>query len=229
LKAIAIALALLDFAPVFFLSLGLFFLAQLVDRLDPRSRRMALSAFALVTIGGLSRAASNLALAFTGQEIPVFTTSLYVFAGPGFTLMAAALIRGRSISSGRRIDRDPWVVPTLISWLFLIAAFYVGSRADGSSGWMRVLLTLAVLASALTCFVSGLLGWARQLHMAAALFAFNVGATAGFLTLRILAPQHPLIQLLGELFNLAAQAAFAFASWRVAAEYQARVGPPANR
>jgi len=56
LKALAIALALLDLAPILFLSLGLFFLAQLVDRLDPRCRRLALSGVVLVILGGLAGA-----------------------------------------------------------------------------------------------------------------------------------------------------------------------------
>jgi hypothetical protein len=50
-----------------------------------------------------------------------------------------------------------------------------------------------------------------------------------FAGLRLLAPEIMLLQLLGELVSLAAQAAFAFASWRVAAEYEARVGPIATK
>ncbi len=224
--AIAIALALLDFAPVFFLALGLLFLAQLVDRLDSRSRRVALTGFALVTLGGLARAVSNLALAFSGEEIPLLTTAFYVFGGPGFTLMAAALIRARENAVGRPVSGDPWLAPTVVSWIFLFAAFYLSASVDGGA-WSRTLLLLSLIGLVVTGLMTASLGWRRQLHMAAALIGFNLTGTLAFVAIRSLGPQTVLLQLFGELMNLAAQAAFAFAAWRVAAEYHARVGPTA--
>jgi hypothetical protein len=228
LKAIAIALALLDFAPVFFLSLGLFFLAQLVDRLDHRCRRMAFAGFILVGLGGLFRAASNLALAVSGEEIPLLAASLWVFAGPGFTLMAAALIRGRATSQGKVISRDPWIVPTALWWMVLLTALYLNTVAGPGRDGRLLLVGLAFVGSAATGITGAALGWSRQLHMAAGLFAFNICATATCIALRALAPQLLLIQVFGELLHLAAQAAFAFAAWRIAAEYHARVGPTAT-
>ena len=65
--------------------------------------------------------------------------------------------------------------------------------------------------------------------MAAFLFAMHLVGTGIFIGLRFFEPQSMLIQLFGELLSLAAQAAFAFAAWRVAAEYQAKVGPTAAR
>lgn len=224
---IAAALALLDFAPAFFLSLGLFFLAQLVDRLEPRCRRLAIAGLLLVTLGVLARAASNLSLVFSG-EIPVLSTTLYVFAGPGFTLMAAALIRARAAVLGRLVRPDPWLAPTAISWLFLLAAFYLNASAEGDA-WRSALLALALAGSATTGLVAASLGWRRQLHMAAGLFALNIVGTWAALGLRTFVPQTILIQLVEELLDVAAQAAFAFAAWRVAAEYNARVGPTAAR
>ena len=225
--AIAIALALLDFAPVFLLALGLFFLVQLVDRLDSRCRRMALTGFALTTLGGLARAGSNLALVFSGQDIPLLTTALYVFAGPGFTLMAAALIRARATALGRQENRDPWLAPTAISWLFLLAAFYLNATVEGDA-WSRALLVLAVTGSAATSITAALLGWKRQLHMAAGLFACSIAGTTVVVVLHGLVSQTIWIQLFEVILNLSAQAASAFASWRVAAEYHARVGPTAG-
>lgn len=229
MKAIAIALALLDFAPVFFLSLGLFFLAQLVDRLEPRCRVMARAGFGLVMLGGLARALSNLTLAITGQEIPLLAASLYVFAGPGFTLMAAGMVRARATVNKRVVTRDPWIAPSVISWLFLGGAYYLNTSVGAGDEGNRLLIALALCGNAVTCLVGGALGWARHLHMAAGLFGMNMAGNALFAALRLLAPEIILLQLLGELVSLAAQAAFAFASWRVAAEYEARVGPIATK
>ncbi|MBK5254961.1 MAG: hypothetical protein JJE39_02915 [Vicinamibacteria bacterium] len=223
---IPVALALLDFAPVFFLSLGLFFLAQLVERLDPRCRRMALAGFALVMLGGLARAASNLALAISGESIPVLSTTLYVFCGPGFTLMGAALIRGRATTLGRRVVRDPWFAPTAFSWLVLLLAFYLNATTEGDA-WKGALLGLGLAGCIATVFAAASLGLRRQLHMAAALFLLNLIGISAVLGLQILVDQNLWTQLVGELLSLAAEAAFAFAAWRVAAEYHARIGPTA--
>jgi hypothetical protein len=227
LKALAIVLALVDFAPVFFLALGLFFLAQLVDRLEPRCRRMSLAGLALVTLAGLAGAASNLSLAVLGEAIPLLAATTYVFGAPGFTLVAAALFRARATVREKRVERDPWLVPAVVSWAFLIAAFYLNDSLAGAA-WARVLAVLVLMATIASCFAAAALGWRRQLHMAAALFAFNAAGTALVLALRSFAPESIWIQAVEALVNLAAQSAFAFASWRVAAEYHARVGPTAG-
>lgn len=224
---IAVALALLDFAPVFFLSLGLFFLARLVDRLDSRCRSMALSGFVLVMLGALAGACSNLALAVSGEAIPLLSTSLYVFCGPGFTLMAGALFRGWATVQGHSPARDPWIVPTAISWLFLIAALYLQTSLAGDA-WKTALVGFALAGSAATCLFAAILGLKRQLHMAAALFILNLGGMLVVAGVRNLVSQSVWIHLFEALLSLAAQSGFAFAGWRVAAEYHARVGPPAE-
>ena len=226
LKALVIALALLDLAPLFFLSLGLFFLAQLVDRLDARCRRLALSGLVLVILGGLAGAASNVSLAVTGEDMPLLAATLHVFGAPGSALMAAAVMRARANADGPRVSRDPWLAPTLISWLFLIAAFYLNASFGGDA-WVHALLALSLSASTVICIGAGALGWKRQLHMAAALFAFNAFAIIMVAGLRFFTSQTIWIHMFVLPVSLAAQAAFAFASWRVAAEYRARVGPTA--
>jgi hypothetical protein len=227
LKVLAIALALLDLAPIFFLSLGLLFLAQLVDRLDPRCRRLAFSGLVLVILGGFAGAASNLSLAATGDEIPLLAASLHVFGAPGSALIAAAVVRARSTALGRGGTRDPWIAPIVISWAFLIAAFYLNAVVGGEA-WNRALLALSLSAGTVLCVAAGALGWKRQLHMAAAMFAGNALGMILVAGLRLFTAQNLWIHALVFLISLAAQTAFAFASWRVAAEYQARIGPTAR-
>jgi hypothetical protein len=226
-KAIAVALALLDFAPIFFLALGLVFLAQLVERLAPRCRRMALVAVGLVSIGVAGRALSNLIFAFTGEEEQLLSTLFYVFGGPGFALMAESLLRSWMETEGKAARIDPWIVPSAISWIFLLGAFAIRGES-GEGPWRAILISLFLGGSAVTSFATGVLGWKRRLHMAAGLLLIQFAGTVIFISIRAFAPQHPLIQLLAELMNLAAQAAFAFACWRVAAEYHARIGPTAG-
>lgn len=226
MKALAIALAVLDLAPILFLSLGLFFLAQLVDRLDSRCRRLALSGLVLVILGGLAGAASNLSLAVTGEEIPLLAVTLHIFSAPGSALMAAAVMRARANADGPRVSRDPWLAPTLVSWLFLIAAFYLNASVGGDA-WSCALVALSVSAHIVVCLGAGALGWKRQLHMAAGLFALNAFAMILVAGLHLFTIQTIWIHMIVFILSLVAQAAFAFASWRVAAEYRARVGPTA--
>jgi hypothetical protein len=227
LKAIAVALALFDFAPIFFLALGLFFLAQLVDRLEPRCRRLALASLLFVTVGAIARASSNVMLALTGDEIPFLATLIYVFGAPGFALMAESLMRSWMKVIGRSPRLDPWLVPSVISWIFLIAAFALRGE-EGSGPWKAVLTVLFLGGSFLTALSAAVLGWKRRLHMAAALFALQYAGTFIFVSIRTFAPEHPLILLFTELLMLASQCAFAFACWRVAAEYNAKIGPTAT-
>jgi hypothetical protein len=227
LQLLAIALAFFDFAPILFLFLGLFFLAQLVDRLDGRCRRMALIGLLFVVLGALAGAASNLSLALFGDEIPLLAATLHVFGAPGLALLAASLIRSRASAAGRVVERDPWIAPMLLTWAFLIAAFYLNSSMGGEA-WKRVLVVLALVSEIAICVTAASLGLRRQLHMAAALFAFNCVVTVAVATLHLFTPQTIWIHMFVFLTSLAADAAFAFASWRVAAEYQARVGPTAR-
>jgi hypothetical protein len=219
LKVLAIALALLDFAPVFFLAVGLLFFARLAGKLDPRCFRMGIAGFILVTVGGLARAVSNLALAITGAEIPVLAISLLVFAGPGFALCAGALYRGWQTRLGRPASQDPWIVPVTLSWAFLLLAFYVQSRGGEGREWARVLFVLAWGGSLATCALAAALGWRERLHMSAGLLAFHAFAMTLLAGVGFLGLQSIWIQVIAELLDLAAQMAFAFAAWRISAEY----------
>ncbi len=223
MKALAIALAFLDFAPLFFLAVGLFFLAQLVDRLEPRCRKMALAGLALAILGELGRVISNIALAVTGEGLPLFATAFLVFGAPGLTLMAAALLRARAVATKGPIPRDPWIVPTLVSWLSLGTAFYF-HRDFPEGEWSLVMIALAALSTGAMCLAAATLGWKRQLHMAAGLFALSFLGTCLVIAARFLS-QNVWIQLSELLIHTAAQGAFSFAAWRVAAEYHARIGP----
>jgi len=227
LKALVIGLAVLDFAPVFFLALGLLFLAQLVDRLEPRSRRVALAGLVLIVLGGFGRAVSNLVFGVTGEALPMLAATLHVFGGPGFALMATALHRSRAAARGNPNAGDPWIAPMAVTWLFLAAAFFLNLRFPGEGGSL-VLEGLALVGVGGLCFSSAILSWRRQLHMAAGLFAMNAIGTTAVAALR-LTDQNIWIQILEVVVHTAIQGGFSFAAWRVAAEYQARVGPIAAK
>ena len=224
MNVIALALALFDFAPVLFLTLGLFFLAQLVDRVEPRARKVALTALALVGLGAATRALSNLIVALGQSEVGILATPIYVLGAPGAVLMAEALLRCWMKTIGRAPKLDPWFMPSVLSWMTLLVAYLLRGES-GNGPWRGVLIALFLFGAFVFSLATAVLGWKRRLHMAAALLAFQFAATLTYVATRAFAPQHPLVVLFVEILLLAGQCAFAFASWRVAAEYGAALGP----
>ena len=87
--------------------------------------------------------------------------------------MAGALFRGWATMQGHQPARDPWIVPTAISWLILIAALYIETSLGGDV-WKTALVGFAVAGGAVTCLFAAVIGLKRQLHMAAALFILNL-------------------------------------------------------
>ena len=218
--AVAVIFAVLEFAPVVFASLGLFFLSRLVDRLDPGSGRMAKVAWALVTLGTLSHATWRLAFAVFRVDISPLSTALLVFAAPGLVLLSAGMVRSWAAVCGRKIRQDPWLAPIGFGWLGLLGAFYLHDSMAGDT-WRWPLLALAVMGSATMSLAAAALGWRLRLHMAAALFAFNVAVALALLGVAMI-PSHPLLlQYPLEALHAGSEAAFAFAAWRVAVEYPA--------
>ena len=224
MKALAIVLAALDFAPLFFQAVGLLLLVRLSGRVEPRCRVMAFSGFLLALVGGAARVTANLVLAFSGLDVPLLAAVFVVFAGPGLALIAGSARAARAAIAGAPLRRDPWLVPVVSSWVFLIAAFVLQARTGSPVLAERALVALGWAAWLVLCLVSALLGLRERLHMAAGLF----GLSALALTLQIAAPWFaPGRLIVGALVLLSsamAHAGFAFASWRVSAEFLA--APP---
>ena len=120
-----VPLALVDFFPVVFSSLGLFFLARLVERSEPRSAALAYLGMVLVTLGGFCKAVWKLVLAATGLSLSPLDQLLFVFLGPGFVMMAAALLRVRRAERGFPAKTSPWPIPSAICLASLSVAVFL--------------------------------------------------------------------------------------------------------
>ena len=149
MKALAIVLAALDFAPLFFQAVGLLLLARLSGRVEPRCRVMAFSGFLLALVGGAARVTANLVLAFSGLDVPLLAAVFAVFAGPGLALVAGSARAARAAIAGAPLRRDPWLVPVVSSWVYLIAAFVLQARTGSPVLAERALVALGWAAWAL--------------------------------------------------------------------------------
>ena len=210
-----VPLALVDFLPVFFSSLGLFLLARLVEGADQGARPLAYLGWALVTLGGLSKAVWKLVLATTGLNLSPLDQFLFVFLGPGFVMMASGLLRVRRAERGVLAKASPWPVPSAICLVFLSVAAVLLVTAAGRR-WSTVLLILTVIASNVTGVVAGGLLCRRKRYRTALLFAANLVAALILARLARIDPQTISLQWFEETLNTFSQAGFAFASWKLA-------------
>lgn len=207
-----VPLALVDFFPVIFSGLGLWFLSRVVAQAEPPAASMATLGAILVTLGGSCKAVWKLVLAGTGTNLSPLDQLLFIFMGPGFALMAAALLRARRAERGRAIARSPWPAPVVIATTFLTIALFFASQ--GNRRWNTALLALTVIASNITGIVAGGLLCRRKHYALALCFAFNLVAALVLARLARI-DQTITLQWFEETLNTTSQAAFAFAAWRL--------------
>lgn len=209
-----VPLALLDFVPVVFSSLGLFFLARMVERSEPGAKSLAYLGLVLVALGGLSKALWKLVLAATGLNLSPLDQFLFVFLGPGFVMMAAALLRVRRAERGFPAKTSPWPIPSAICLVFLSLAAFLLVSYEGRL-WSTVLLILTVIGSNMIGVVAAGLLCRRRHYGTALLFAANLVAALVLARLARIEVQTIPLQWFEEGLNTLSQAAFAFASWKL--------------
>ena len=213
-----ISLALVDFIPVIFSAIGVFLIAQMIARLDHASGRVSYLAAGLITLGGLTKAVWKLVIAATGNDIAGLDDLLFVFLGPGFTLLSWALWNAQLIMANKTIPRRVWLRPLAVIALFGIGALSAGVIQPAARYWVYILLTLTTFANLAVGIL--LIRQAKQqnLNLAVGLFIFNLLAVFALSGMARVPEQTIALQWVEELLNALAQGAFAFAAWRLGQE-----------
>ena len=213
-----ISLALVDFIPVIFSAIGVFLIAQMIARLDRTSGRVGYLAAGLITLGGLTKAVWKLVIAATGYDIAGLDDLLFVFLGPGFTLLAWALWNAQLIMTDKAIPRRVWLRPLAVIALFGFGAISARIFQPEARYWVYILLTLTTFANLAAGIL--LIRQAKQqnLNLAVGLFIFNLLAVFALSGLARVPEQTIALQWVEELLNVLAQGAFAFAAWRLGQE-----------
>lgn len=210
-----LSLALFDFIPVFLSGLGLVFLAQMVSRCDVTSGRMAYLAALLIFLGGLSKAVWKTNYVVTGVDIAWMNNVLFVFLGPGFTLLSWAIWNAQQVMAGRPIPKHVWLRPLAVILLFGVGAISARMAQPAERYWFFILLTMTTFANMAVAVL--LIQQSRQQGqpLAAALFLFNIVAVFVLSGLARVPEQTPVLQWVEEIINACSQGAFAFAAWRL--------------
>jgi hypothetical protein len=223
-----ISLALVDFLPVLFSAIGVFIIAHMIAGIEPISGRMAYLAAVLITIGGLTKAVWKLVIASTGNDLAGLDDLLFVFLGPGFTLLSWALWNAQLVMAGKPVPKNVWLRPFAVIAFFGIGAISARIFQPEARYWVYTLLTLTTFANLAVGVL--LIRQANQQHlkMAAILFAFNLIAIFMLSGMARIPDQTIALQWAEESINVLAQGAFAFAAWQLARDTAVAANPLGN-
>lgn len=219
-------LALFNLIPVACTALGLFFLARLVDGLDPASRDMAWLGGVLVVLAGLAKASWKLILVVTGADLTWLANALFPLMAPGLALVAAALMSAFARSSGRDWSAR---ARALVGLLLLLTATLVLIRTLGLGiprGWFLPLLGLASLANLTMSLLLIANAWRRGRRGLAALFGVNLAMVFALPPIALVSPTSLALHWLEQGLTALGTAAFALgAHGLLGIVRSARAGP----
>jgi hypothetical protein len=226
----SIIMALEDFVPVFLSSLGLYFLMTMVRRYDRQAGRLAALGWFMITSGGFNKATWKLVMAITNSTVDVrpLDDGLFFLMGPGFICMGFAIWYAQRaiVDKKRPYFRSVWVLPGVINASVVgLALFMMLSRPE-SRTWYFIVLGLTTVANFVTAGLVIRQGWRLGSAMIALLFAFNVAMILMLTGMARIEPQTIPLEWVQQITNTISNAAFAYASYRLARLTEAKVPAP---
>ncbi len=216
-------LALHDFLPVIFSAVGLCLLAQMTTRMNYAAGRLAWLGFLLVVAGGVFKATYKLDMATVGADYRWMDSGIFVWMGPGFTLLAWALWVAQRSVAGKSTPQPVWLVPALLSALVLGTAAYLWSSAPQARTWSLMLLGVTTIGNFALSGLAIAQSWRQGLMLAAALFVFNIVAIFMLQGMARLAQDNLTLQWVQQFSNMFSNLAFAVAAWQLHGSTTARL------
>ena len=214
-----LGLALEDYVPVIFSSIGMWLLTQMIAQVNKEAGRLALIGWLFISLGGLSKSSWKLVMALSNgtQDIVILDNLLFVLLGPGFVFMAWSLwCAYRMVTNQFR--PGIWGVPMIITAVFIIPTIYSASTQPDSRTWFFILLTMTTLGN----LVLGILLIRQSLFLKqpwiAVLFGINLVTIFALSGMARIPDQTIPLQWTEQIVNTISQGAFAFAAWQVAKE-----------
>lgn len=213
-------MALQDYMPVILSSVGLFFLARMVSRIDLNSGRLAYLGWGLISLGGFNKATWKLIMAATASQtnLVLLDNSLFVLMGSGFLFMGFAIWYAQRQLQDKKppLLGNVFVIPVVLAALFIGIAAMMGILRPESRVPFFILLGLTTIAN----FVTGGLvirqGLQQGNRLVALLFAFNLLAILMLTGMARIEPQTIPLEWAAQITNTISNAAFAFASYKLA-------------
>jgi len=218
METYTLGLALEDFVPVIFSSVGLYFVSRMVGNVNARLGQMATIGWILVTIGGFLKATWKLVMALTQTQTNIvwFDKGMFIWMSVGFTLLAFALWFVSEIRSGKRKPNRIWLGPAVVLGLSLVGILFTGFPDTNVNTWRFILLGVMTIGNVVMVVL--LIQQARynNLNKMAWLFLVNIVIVFILSGLARIPDQTIPLQWTEQLLNTFAQGAFAYAAWKLA-------------
>jgi hypothetical protein len=211
-----LSLALVDFLPVAFTAIGLFYIVRMVAHVNALQGRVAAVGAVLTVAGGLLKATWKLFMASSNGNVDIrwMDDGLFAWMAPGYTLLAFSVWQTVRSVRGQKIFHA-WLAPGILIVLMFAGSIYLYISNPNSPAWERVLLSVMVLATLVTGILLVIFGFRQKMPLAGWLFIANL---AGILLLNGLArlPEQPIaLQWIEEIINTVSWLAFMIAASRV--------------
>ena len=218
METYTLGLALEDFVPVIFSSIGLYFVSRMVTNVNARLGQMATIGFVLVSIGGFLKATWKLTMALTNSQTNLvwLDKGMFMWMSVGFTLLAFALWFMSEIRSGKRKPNRIWLGPSVVLGFSLVAILFTGFPDVTVNTWRFILLGVMTIGNVVMVVL--LIQQARynNLNKMAWLFLVNIVIVFVLSGLARIPEQSIPLQWTEQLLNTFGQGAFAYAAWKLA-------------
>ncbi len=211
-----LSLALVDFLPVLFTAIGLYFIFRMVKHINIEQGNVALLGAILTVAGGFFKALWKIFMASSGGTIDIdwMENGLFVWMAPGYTLLLWSVWQTVRTVQGKKTF-NVWIPPVIFIALIFAGSYYLFTSNPASPAWERVLLSVMVLATVITGILLIVFGFRQKLPLTGWLFIINL---VGIFLLNGLArmdEQTIALQWAEESINTISWLCFAFASKKI--------------
>lgn len=170
----SLTLALVSFLPLVFLTTGLLVLARMLNRKSEVIGELVYTGSFLIFAGNFLNALSKLLSALVGNEPAWMKNSLLFLSAPGFVCLAWALWRAWQPGSKQLTAGSVWLLPLFFNG-GLLALTVAVKMVKGGQTWLKLLLTIATIAS-LAAFVQlAYQSLQRRQQLIAVMFILSLG------------------------------------------------------
>jgi hypothetical protein len=211
-----LSLALVDFLPVAFTAIGLFYIVRMVAHVNALQGRVAALGAALTVAGGLFKATWKLFMASSNGNVDIrwMDDSLFAWMAPGYTLLAFSVWQTVRSVRGRK-TLHAWLAPVILIVLMFAGSIYLYISDPNSPAWERILLSIMVLATLITGVLLVIFSFRQKMPLAGWLFIVNLAGIFLLNGLARLPEQTIALQWIEESINAVSWLAFMIAASRV--------------
>lgn len=169
-----LSLALVDFLPVLFTGLAVYWIACMAHWADPEYVYLPLLGASLVFVAGALKATWKLTVTVTQQDISWMANALFLLMAPGFVLLVVGLWRSRRRLAGQAAPAWWWGLAFGLILLTYGLAAYRTWLAPVERGWFMPMMSLASLSNITLTILLFVTAWGQGKRGLAFLFTVNL-------------------------------------------------------